>query len=81
MLNLPWELARESSEPATDTGDAVAADDLLSTVEELAAGDGEIVDIGFDPMFPDEGYTITTRPASEEESAQQPLAEMPPLLP
>lgn len=60
--------ASDSSE-TMDTGDAVAADDLLSTVEELAAGDGEIVDIGFDPMFPDEGYTITTRPASEEESA------------
>ncbi len=61
--------AAPGSSEAAAPNDVIAADELLSSIDRLAASDGEIVDIGYDPMFPDEGYTVAVRPASDEESA------------
>lgn len=68
-----------ASSEAAAPDDAVTADELLSSIDGLVVGDGEIVDIGYDPMFPDEGYTVAVRPASDEESAALAATESAPI--
>ena len=59
---------QQTAESAKVEG-AVAVEDLRSVLEDLPIDDGSVVEIGYDPLFPDEGCTIEVRPVADAESA------------
>ena len=72
------EAAEASNQQATGSAqaeDTVAVEDLRSVLEGLDIDDGSVVEIGYDPLFPDDGCTIEVRPAADVESAAMAVAE------
>ena len=53
------------SAPAVQAETFDSLDDALAAAKEMDCSEAETVSIGFDPMFPDNGYTVTVEPAPE----------------
>lgn len=52
-----------AAEGADATESAVSADELWELLDGLDVKDSEVVEVGFDPLFPEKGYTVDVRPA------------------
>lgn len=53
------------SAPAVQAETFDSLGDALAAAKEMDCSEAETVSIGFDPMFPDNGYTVTVEPAPE----------------
>ena len=60
----------EAVERGVDSTEGIAAaDQLWEVLDGLDIDDNEVVEVGFDPLFPEKGYTIDVRPALGSELA------------